>query len=222
LLIDRLSNIYRRMYHAAMRGGRDPSAVDLVAVSKAVDIRLIKEAFEAGQRVFGESKVQEALKKAERFRDTEIRWHMVGHLQKNKAKAAVSTFDLIHSVDSPELLVAMNKYAAEQGKVQKALIQVNLSGEKSKSGIGETEIGELIRTAEEMDNVKVEGLMTITPFFDDPEEARPFYSRLKSLCNEFGLKESSMGMSGDFEIAIEEGATLVRVGTAIFGERDYS
>jgi uncharacterized pyridoxal phosphate-containing UPF0001 family protein len=106
--------------------------------------------------------------------------------------------------------------------VQKALIQVDLSGEKSKSGIGETGIGELIRAAEEMDNVKVEGLMTITPFFDDPEEARPFYRRLTALCNEFGLKERSMGMSGDFEIAIEEGATLVRVGTAIFGERDYS
>jgi pyridoxal phosphate enzyme (YggS family) len=205
-----------------MRAGRDPAGVDLVAVSKAVDTRLINEAFEAGQRMFGESRVQEALKKAERFRDTEIRWHMVGHLQKNKAKAAVSIFNLIHSVDSPELLLALNKHAAEQGKVQRALIQVNLSGETGKSGVRESDVGGLIETAKGMDNVKIEGLMTITPFFDDPEKARPFYGRLTALGNEFGLKELSMGMTGDFEVAVEEGATMVRVGTAIFGERDYT
>jgi pyridoxal phosphate enzyme (YggS family) len=205
-----------------MRAGRDPSGVHLVAVSKAVDIILINEAYEAGQRVFGEAKVQEALKKAERFRDTDIRWHMVGHLQKNKAKTAVSIFDLIHSVDSSELLVALNKHATEQGKVQRALIQVNLSGETSKSGVREAEVGGLIKAAEGMDNVKIEGLMTITPFFDDPEEARPFYRRIKELGDEHDLKKLSMGMSGDFEVAVEEGATLVRVGTAIFGERDYT
>jgi pyridoxal phosphate enzyme (YggS family) len=205
-----------------MRAGRDPGGVDLVAVSKAVDTRLINEAFEAGQRMFGESRVQEALKKAERFRDTEIRWHMVGHLQKNKAKAAVSIFNLIHSVDSPELLLALNRHAAEQGKVQRALIQVNLSGETGKSGVLESDVGGLIETAKGMDNVKIEGLMTITPFFDDPEKARPFYGRLTALGNEFGLKELSMGMTGDFEVAVEEGATMVRVGTAIFGERDYT
>lgn len=205
-----------------MRAGRDPAGVDLIAVSKAVDTRLINEAFEAGQRVFGESRVQEALKKAERFRDTEIRWHMVGHLQKNKAKAAVSIFDLIHSLDSLELLAALNKHAAEQGKVQKALVQVNLSGETGKSGVPESDVGGLIEKAKGMDNVKIDGLMTITPFFDDPEKSRPFYGRLTALGNEFGLKELSMGMTGDFEVAVEEGATMVRVGTAIFGERDYT
>lgn len=183
---------------------------------------LISEAFEAGQRVFGESRVQEALKKAERFRDTEIRWHMVGHLQKNKAKTAVRIFDLIHSVDSTELLAALNRHATQEGKVQRTLIQVNLSGESSKSGVREAEVAGLIKAAEGMDNVKIEGLMTITPFFDDPEEVRPYYRRLTALGNEFGLRELSMGMSGDFEIAVEEGATMVRVGTAIFGERDYA
>ena len=137
LLIDRLSNIHRRMCHAAMRAGRDPSGVDLVAVSKAVDTGLINEAFEAGQRMFGESRVQEALEKSERFRDTQIRWHMVGHLQKNKAKAAVRIFDLVHSVDSPELLGVLNRHAAQEGKVQRALIQVTLSGEETKSGVRE-------------------------------------------------------------------------------------
>lgn len=205
-----------------MRAGRDPSGIDLVAVSKTVDIRLINEAFEAGQRIFGESRVQEALKKAENFRDMEIRWHMIGHLQKNKAKAAVSIFDLIHSLDSPELLTVLNRYAAEQEKVQRVLIQVNLSGETSKSGVRETEIAGILKAAEDMDNIKIEGLMTITPFFNDAEEARPYYRRLAVLNNEFGLKELSMGMTGDFEIAVEEGATMVRVGTAIFGERDYT
>lgn len=222
MLIDRLSNIHKRMCHAAMRAGRDPSGVDLIAVSKAVDTGLINEAFEAGQRVFGESRVQEALKKAERFRDTEIRWHMVGYLQKNKAKTAVRIFDLIHSVDSLDLLGALDRHAVQESKVQRALIQVNLSGEKSKSGVREAGVGGLIRAAEGMDNIIIEGLMTITPFFDDPEEARPFYARLKALADEYGLKVLSMGMSGDFEVAVEEGATLVRVGTAIFGERDYT
>jgi pyridoxal phosphate enzyme (YggS family) len=205
-----------------MRAGRDPGEVRLVAVSKTVEKGLMKEAVDAGVRVFGESRVQEALQKAGEFEGTGVRWHMVGHLQKNKAKAAAGIFELIHSVDSVELMQLLNGYAGELGKVQRVLFQVKLSQEESKFGVGEAELEGLIKAVEDMDNVKVEGLMTITPFFDDPEKARPYYRKLKGLADGFGLAELSMGMSGDFEAAVEEGATLVRVGTALFGERQYA
>jgi pyridoxal phosphate enzyme (YggS family) len=205
-----------------MRAGRDPGEVRLVAVSKTVETELMKEAVDAGVRVFGESRVQEALQKAGEFEGTGVRWHMVGHLQKNKAKAAAGIFELIHSVDSVELMQLLNGYAGELGKIQGVLFQVKLSQEESKFGVGEAELEVLLKTAKEMDNVKVEGLMTITPFFDDPEKARPYYRKLKGLADGFGLAELSMGMSGDFEAAVEEGATLVRVGTALFGERQYA
>jgi hypothetical protein len=218
-LIDRISTVYKRMSHAAMRAGRNPEDVRLVAVTKFVDASRIKEAFDAGLRVFGESRVQEAQEKVAELQGLNIQWHMVGHLQKNKAKAAVGIFDLIHSLDSVELMELVNKYADKLGKVQKGLIQVKLSEEESKFGISENEVEELLEAAKGMKNLKIEGLMTIPPFFDDPELARPYYRRLKELGDRFGLPELSMGMTNDFEIAIEEGATMVRVGTAIFGER---
>jgi pyridoxal phosphate enzyme (YggS family) len=221
-IIDIISNIYRRMSHAAMRAGRDPLEVSLVAVSKTVDVLLIKEAYEAGLRSFGESRVKEAAEKAGELDFEGIEWHLVGHLQKNKAKAAVSVFDLIHSVDSVELMGLINRHAEQEGKVQRALIQVKLSEEESKSGAAEEEAGLLLRESRGMGNISIEGLMTIPPYFDDPNQARPYYRRLREIAEEIGLREISMGMTNDFEVAIEEGATIVRVGTAIFGEREYA
>jgi pyridoxal phosphate enzyme (YggS family) len=210
------------MSHAAMRAGRDPRDARLIAVSKAVDVSMIKEAHDAGLRAFGESRVQEAEKKIAELRIEGVEWHMIGRLQKNKAKSAVKLFDLIHSVDSVELMRLLNRYAEQAGKAQRALLQVKLSGEERKSGIAEDEIGVFLRESAGMDNIRIEGFMTITPFFDGPERSRPFYRRLRELGDKHGLAELSMGMTGDFEVAIEEGATMVRVGTAIFGERTYA
>ena len=193
-----------------------------MAVSKTVQAEAVREAYEAGQRIFGESKVQEAQKKAEALNDLNIQWHMVGHLQRNKAKHAVGLFKLIHSVDSIALLEEIDKQAAKKGFVQSVLLQVKLADEDTKSGAGEKELDGLVQKAGGLKNIKVEGLMTVPPFFDEPERARPFFKRLKELNNAYGFPELSMGMTGDFEVAIEEGATLVRVGTAIFGERDYT
>lgn len=205
-----------------MRAGRDPHDVALVAVSKTVEAGLIIEAVDAGLRVFGESRVQEAARKARELAGRGIEWHMVGHLQRNKAKAAVELFDLIHSVDSEELMRAVDLQAEKAGKVQRVLLQVKLSGEPGKFGAGEAGLEGLVRLSEEMGNLKVEGLMTIPPFFDNPLAARPYFRRLRELGGRYGYQELSMGMTGDFETAIEEGATLVRIGTAIFGERVYA
>lgn len=227
-VLDNVSLIYKRMSHAAMRAGRNPEEVMLVAVTKTVDAGRIREAVDAGVRVFGESKVQEAAGKIEELREAgelaglNIIWHMVGHLQKNKAGAAVEVFDLIHSLDSVDLAGLLGRHAARRGKLQRVLIQVKLSEEESKYGVAEEEVAGLLRATEAMENLRIEGLMTIPPFFDDPERARPFYRRLKAIAGEHGLRELSMGMTNDFEAAIEEGATMVRIGTAIFGERDYS
>ncbi|MDP2168100.1 MAG: YggS family pyridoxal phosphate-dependent enzyme [Thermodesulfovibrionales bacterium] len=220
-LIENISGIYKRLSHAAMRAGRNPGDVLLIAVSKGVSVELMREAAEAGLRVFGESRVQEAVKKAAELETASsgIRWHMIGHLQKNKAGAAVGLFELIHSLDSVELASLINRHASGKGKVQRVLMEVNLSGERSKHGIGKDEIGSLIKAAAKMENISVEGLMTIPPYSDDPEASRPYYKELKELADGYGLRELSMGMTGDFEVAVEEGATMVRVGTAIFGER---
>lgn len=221
-VLENVSLIYKRMSHAAMRAGRGPEEVVLVAVTKTVEAGKIREAVEAGLRVFGESRVQEAAGKAAELEGLNIKWHMVGHLQKNKAAAAVEIFDLIHSLDSVGLAGLLDRHAGRRGKLQRALIQVNLASEESKHGVGEDEVKGLLKAAEGMENLRIEGLMTIPPFFDDPEEARPFYRRLKALADRYGLRELSMGMTNDFEVAIEEGATMVRIGTAVFGERDYS
>jgi pyridoxal phosphate enzyme (YggS family) len=221
-VIENISRVYRRISHAAMRGGRPPEDVRLVAVSKTVGEEAVREAYEAGQRLFGESRVQEAQKKAEALADLNISWHMVGHLQKNKAKAAVGIFDLIHSVDSVALLEAIARHAEAAGKVQALLLQAKLSEEEQKHGAGGEEVELMVRRAGALGSVKVEGLMTMPPFFDDPEDARPYFRRLREMNRMYGFPELSMGMTEDFEVAIEEGATLVRVGTAIFGERSYA
>ncbi len=236
MLLDRASNIMKRISHAAMRAGRNPEEVKLIAVTKAVGIETIKEAIDVGLRVFGESRVQEAKTKIEElsrlstanFPLPTISWHLIGHLQKNKAKYAVQLFDLIHSVDSIGLAEEINKQAEKIGKQQRILIQVKLSEEETKQGIKEEDLIPLLERIKKLNNLKLEGLMTIPPYFDAPEKARPYFKRLREIRDNINalhivdspLHELSMGMSNDFEVAIEEGATMVRIGTAIFGERE--
>ncbi|MGB9715943.1 MAG: YggS family pyridoxal phosphate-dependent enzyme [Thermodesulfovibrionales bacterium] len=234
-LIENIKDIYRRMSHAAMRVERNPEDVKLVAVTKNVNIDIIKEALDWGLRIFGESRVQEAKEKIEELSRftydtlpfTKISWHLVGHLQRNKAKTAVQLFDLIHSLDSLELAKELERHAAKAGKIQRVLIQVKLSEEETKHGAHREDVVDLISAVSQLKNLKIEGLMTIPPFFDDPENARPYFRELRELMNkinklritDYELRELSMGMTHDFEVAIEEGATIVRIGTGIFGER---
>ncbi len=228
MLLENASAVFKRMSHAAMRAGRRPEDVRLVAVTKTVGVDEIKKALDVGLRIFGENRVQEAKEKISILNledsNSKIEWHMIGHLQSNKAKPAVQLFDLIHSVDSEGLAEELDREAAKAGKVQKVLLQVKLSEEETKSGAAERSLPRLVKRVAGLGNLRIEGLMTIPPFFDDPELARPYFRRLRELRDElakegWSLPELSMGMSGDFEVAIEEGATLVRVGTAIFGER---
>lgn len=211
-----------------MRAGRKPEDVRLVAVTKTVGIDGIRKATDIGLRVFGENKVQEAKEKISNLQleilDMKVEWHLIGPLQRNKAKYAVRLFDLIHSLASEGLAEDLNKEAGKTGKVQRVLIQVKLSEEETKHGVSEQELPLLVEKMTRFGNLKLEGLMTMPPFFDDPELARPFFRRLRELRdglekNGFILPELSMGMSNDYEVAIQEGATLVRIGTAIFGER---
>jgi len=238
-IIENISNIYKRISHAAMRAGRNPEDIKLIAVTKTVNIERIKQAVDAGLRIFGENRVQEAQKKISNFKfqitppippltkggiNGGAEWHLIGHLQKNKAKAAVELFDMIQSVDSLELAETLNNHAEKLGKAQRILLQVKLSGESTKSGILKDNLMAIIEGISGMGSLSMEGLMTIPPFFNDPEMSRPYFSELRRLRDEaeikgFKLPELSMGMTNDFEIAIEEGATMVRIGTAIFGER---
>jgi len=228
--MNNIKDVYRRISHAAMRAGRCPSEVKLIAVSKGVSAETIKNAVENGIRELGENRVQEAQEKITIITaclpDSRVKWHLIGHLQKNKTKIAVQIFDMIHSVDSLELALLLNRYAGETGKKQKIMLQVKLSDEESKYGILKDNLIEVLAGIVHLANLQVEGLMTIPPYFDDPERVRLFFRELKELKDNavragFGLTELSMGMSNDFEVAIEEGATMVRVGTAIFGERSY-
>lgn len=228
ILLENIKNVYRKISSAAIRSGRNPFEVKLVAVTKTVDVLKIQEAIELGLRVFGENKVQEATEKIlytrKHMPDYAVEWHLVGHLQKNKAKAAVQFFDLIHSVDSAGLAGEINRHAEKLGKIQNILIQVKLSEEESKYGIPEESFMKLLHEVSGMKHLKIEGLMTMPPFFDNPELARPFFRKLRELRDNaegsgVNLPELSMGMTHDFEAAILEGATMVRIGTGIFGER---
>ena len=222
-----LDAIYERIEQAAAEAGRDPGTVRLVAVSKTKPVGLVAEALAAGHTRFGENYVQEARGKIEELSDTAAEWHFIGHLQTNKAKYVVKLFDLIHSVDSTRLADAINKEAVKIGKIQDVLIQVNISGEETKSGSAPEETMELVRHVSGLDHLALRGFMTMPPFFDDPDRARPVFAELRRIRDAVvaaapgigALEELSMGMTGDFEAAIAEGATLVRVGTAIFGSR---
>jgi len=227
-LLEKIKNIYRKISSAAIRSGRNPFDVRLIAVTKTVDTGRIKEAISLGLRVFGENRVQEAKEKISNLShnvpDCKLEWHMIGHLQKNKAKAAVRLFEVIHSVDSAGLAEELNTHAEKEGKIQRVLIEVKLSGEETKYGVSKEGLMDLVKTVSGMKNLKLEGLMTLPPFFDEPETARPFFRELRELRDKaessgYRLPELSMGMTNDFESAILEGATMVRIGTGIFGER---
>lgn len=231
-LSERLENVRRRIREAALRADRSEGDVTLIAVSKTHPVELLQLAIEAGARDLGENRVQEAdAKITELGREQGVRWHLIGHLQANKARRAVALFDLIHSVDSVALSRRLDRLCAEQGRAElPVLIQVDLAGEATKSGASAEELPELINALRASKHLRLRGLMALPPFFEDAERVRPFFRRLRELRDLYGergefdadggsIGELSMGMSHDFEVAIEEGATLVRVGTAIFGER---
>jgi PLP dependent protein len=211
------------MEKAARRAGRNPGEVKLVAVSKTVDAARIKEAIEAGASILGENYVQEAQKKIEEI-GKPVPWHFIGHLQSNKAKIAVRLFDAVHCVDSLPLAEDLNQRAQQADRKMPVMIEVNLSGETTKFGTEEEKVMTLAQAILKLDHLSLDGLMTMPPYFDDPGMSRPYFVQLRALkerlvAGGFPLKDLSMGMSNDFEVAIEEGATYVRVGTAIFGER---
>lgn len=220
----RLEEIHSRIAAAASRSGRDPSGVTLVAVSKTHPAETVREAYDAGQLVFGENRVQELVAKAPLL-PAAARWHLIGHLQKNKIRKVLPLTELIHGVDSLELAQDIDRIAAELGLFPKILIEVNVSGEKSKFGFSPDAARAQAAALLALPRVQWEGLMTIAPIVEKPEDARPFFAALRRLRDELAaetrtpLPVLSMGMSGDYETAIEEGATLVRVGTAIFGSR---
>ncbi len=215
------------MARACRRSGRRIDDVRLVALSKTVPPERIRQAWEAGVRDFGENRVQEAAEKRGHLADLPVTWHLVGHLQSNKARAAAELFEWIHSVNSFRLAQRLGKLAADSGKRVRILLEVNLGGEVTKSGVSEATLPELVAGVAQLHTLELCGLMTIPPFFADPEEARPCFRRLRELAGEMNSKnlpnvhltELSMGMSHDFEVAIAEGATMIRVGTAIFGAR---
>jgi pyridoxal phosphate enzyme (YggS family) len=226
-IAQRLSEIRGRIAIAARSAGRAPDAIRLIAVSKTFPLEAVHEAFEAGQRDFGENRVQEALQKIDRSADQSIRWHLLGHLQTNKARKAATAFAVIQSVDSVELLQKLDQAAADTGHAPELLIQVDLAGEATKFGAPPSEAPRLFEAAGACRAARVVGLMTLPPVPDTPEAARPWFRQLRELRDRWQasgvpasmLRELSMGMSGDFEVAIQEGATMVRIGTAIFGSR---
>ena len=227
-LFNKIKDIYMRMSRAAMKADRSPDEIQLIAVTKTVGTDVIREAVDCGLRVFGENRVQEAKKKIMsdeiRSMSEQLGWHLIGHLQKNKAKDAVQLFDLIASVDSLELAEEIDRQAEKIGKVQRILVQVKLAEEETKYGLAENALMPVLERIKGKKHIKAEGLMTIPPFLDDMNSIRPYFIRLRELRDRaasagFALPELSMGMSHDFETAIEEGATMVRIGTAIFGER---
>jgi pyridoxal phosphate enzyme (YggS family) len=229
-LATRLADVKARIEAAARRAGRDPSAVRLIAVSKTFDATAVAEAVAAGQRVFGENRVQEAAEKIERVRslvDDSLEWHFIGTLQRNKAQRAVACFDVIHAVDRPALVDALARAARDAGRRPRILAQVNIDREPQKGGVSPEALPGLVDHIAACSELDLRGLMAIPLACDHPEQVRPSFRRLRELRDALvaegtpreRLSELSMGMSSDFEIAIEEGATWVRVGTAIFGER---
>ena len=224
---DKINSIKNRIKKAALANDRDPASIQLVAVSKTMPAELVKQAILGGATILGENYIQESRKKIEQIPDNSVKWHFIGHLQSNKARYAVKLFDLIHTVDSFKLAKEINKQAAKIDKIQPVLIQVNISREFTKSGSTEDNAAELAGQISSLANLSLQGLMAMPPFFNSPEKARPFFKQLRLLADQINklqlpgisMNELSMGMTGDFEAAIAEGATLVRIGTAIFGER---
>jgi pyridoxal phosphate enzyme (YggS family) len=224
---DNLRAVRERLDAAARTAGRAPSSVRLVAVSKTFSIDHVRAAVAAGQRDFGENRVQEALQKIDASTEQQIRWHLIGHLQSNKARRAAGAFACIHSVDSLELLRRLDEAALAQGVRPDVLVQVDLAGEATKFGAPPDDARQIVREAAGCRGLRLVGLMLMPPFLEDAERVRPYFARLREFRDEVAraeadpssLRELSMGMSHDFEVAIQEGATMVRIGTAIFGRR---
>jgi pyridoxal phosphate enzyme (YggS family) len=224
---ERLARVREQIARAAERAGRDAEKVTLIAVSKTFDPATVQQAVDAGMQDLGENRVQEAVPKAGQIRG-DVRWHLIGHLQSNKARQAVETFAFIHTIDSKDLAERLDRIAGELDRKPKVLIQVDLAHEPTKSGADESELASIIETLDEAQYLEFQGLMVLPPFFELPEQTRPYFRRLREILEglnnnrspERKLTELSMGMSHDFEVAIEEGATMVRVGTAIFGSRE--
>lgn len=227
---DNIARIRERISQAAARAGRTPDSITLMGVSKVVEPERIRQAYQAGIRIFGENRVQEFEGKSSALKDLqEAEWHLIGHLQTNKAKKAVELFHAADSVDSVRLAEKLNQAAQQVNKVLPVLIEINVGGEESKNGVApdSPELEDLLQNGQLLEHLQVRGLMTIPPFTEDPQGSRPYFRRVRELRNAIANRKLqgiqmgvlSMGMSHDFEVAIEEGSTCVRVGTAIFGER---
>ena len=229
MLKENLEQVEKNIQEACERSGRKRSEVTLIAVSKTKPVETLQEAYDLGVRVFGENKVQELTEKYEALPE-DIHWHMIGHLQRNKVKYIIDKAELIHSVDSIRLAEAIEKEAAKRNITANILIEVNVAREESKFGLMPEEIDEFVDKVSDFEHIRVKGLMTIAPYVENPEENRPIFARLRKLSVDIAAKNAhnitmsilSMGMTGDYQVAIEEGATLVRVGTGIFGERNYA
>lgn len=226
-LASRIAAVRQRIVVAASRSGREPESVRLVAVAKFRSVEEVREAVAAGAIDIGENRVQEAEGKQKLVVGPDLQWHLVGRLQGNKAKKAIQVFDLIHSISSLELARRVDRLCKEQNQIQRALIQVQLAGEDSKVGLPVARLFEDLEQMAELENLRLEGLMVLPPYLEDPEDTRPYFRQLRELRDEAcakglvggAFKELSMGMSHDYEVGVEEGATLVRVGTALFGRR---
>ena len=229
-IAENIAEVRERIAAAARRAARNPDEITLMGVSKTFPIERIREAYAAGLRVFGENRVQEFAGKADALRDLrDTEWHLIGHLQTNKAGKAAELFDAVDSVDSVRMAEKLNASAESVGKTLSVLIEINVGGEQAKSGVAPNsgELEQILRNALRWDNLKINGLMTVPPYTEDPEGSRPYFRQLRQIRDSIAARDLpqisiavlSMGMSHDFEVAIQEGATCVRVGTAIFGER---
>ncbi len=226
-MVEHVEKIFNSIKNTAIACGRNPETIKLIAVSKTVSADRIKHAIQSGITSLGENYIQEAVEKIEALSSESVAWHFIGHLQSNKAREAVKRFDVIHTVDRLKLAKTLNREARKINKIQKILIQVNIGRETTKSGIPAEEAESLVEAVSHLDNLLIQGLMALPPYFDDPERVRPCFRALRELRDRIRSKniprvhmdELSMGMSGDYPVAIEEGATLVRIGTAIFGRR---
>ncbi len=229
MLKENLAQVEENIKKACEKAGRDRNDVTLIAVSKTKPVEMLQEIYDEGIRVFGENKVQELVDKYEVL-PTDIKWQMIGHLQRNKVKYIVDKVDLIHSVDSLRLAEAIDKEAEKKGVTANILIEVNVAKEESKFGLMPEEVDDFIEQVKNFKHLQIKGLMTIAPFVSDPEENRPIFARLRELSvdirkknvDNINMSVLSMGMTNDYQVAIEEGATMVRVGTGIFGARDYA
>jgi PLP dependent protein len=226
-ITENLAGIRQRIQAACARSGRDPARVSVLGVTKTVSMERIREAVTVGVSLLGENYVQEARQKVAALADLPVSWHFIGHLQSNKARLAVELFEWIHTLDRLSLAQALDREAQKRGHPIPVLLQINMGGEDSKSGLAPDRALDFFRSLAPVDGLRVRGLMTLPPYFEDPEDVRPYFRQLAKLMEQMrqeaphpeDLTELSMGMSHDFEVAIEEGATLVRIGTALFGER---